>query len=101
MRLPGRGNLCVGFAASPVFHCPHPRDFGFGASNFLVGNLATLFFVSVFTRFSFDTLPLLLRASAREFLFDFAPTFLLDAESILCRQSFGFDLCPTRCFFRL
>jgi hypothetical protein len=92
VRLLGRGNLFVGFAAPRIFHCPHPSYFGFGASNFLIRNLATPFFVSVFTRFSFDTLPLVVSAIAREFLFDFAPTFLLDAQSIFCGQSFGFDL---------
>ena len=92
MCLLGRPNLFIGFAASRVFHLTHPGDFRFGASEFVVRNLATLFFFRVFTSFSFDALPFLFRAIAREFLFDFAPAFLLDAQSVLCRESFGFDL---------
>ena len=95
MCLRGGTNLFVGFAAPRVFHLAHPSDFGFGAGNLLVRNLATLFFFSVFTSLNFDALSFLFSAVAREFLFDFAPAFLLDAQSVLCRKSFSFDLRST------
>jgi hypothetical protein len=97
----GCANLFVGFAAPRLFHFAHASDFRFGAGDFVVGNLATLFFVSVFASFSFDPLPLVFSARAREFLFNFAPAFLLDAESVLCRKSFGFDLRSAGRFFGL
>jgi hypothetical protein len=90
--LPSCPNLFVSFAAPRVFHLAHARDFRFGAGDFVVGNLTTLFFVSAFAGFSVDTLPFLFSAVARKFLFDFTPALLLDAESVLCRKSFGFYL---------
>jgi hypothetical protein len=50
--------------------------------------------------FDFDSLPFLLSALTRGFLFDLAPLLLLSSQSILRREARCLDLSPAAFFLR-
>src|SRR6266849_3810648 len=59
-----------------------------------------MFFFGLFPSFDFDSLPFFLSALPRGLLFDLAPLFLLNSQSILGREARCFDLSPAAFFFR-
>src|SRR5438552_11032532 len=100
MRLLCRAPLGINFGAPSFFHRAHALYFFFGACDFLFGNLTPMLFDSALANLNFDPLFLLLGAASGNVLFRLAPTFLLDAQSILRSQACSFELSVTRFLFR-
>src|SRR5437016_4450032 len=95
-----RAPLRFNFGAPSFFHCMHALYFFFRARDFLFGNLAPMHFGSPLANLSFDPLFLLLGAATGKVLLRLAPTFLLNAQSILRSQACSFEFRVTRFLFR-
>jgi len=87
VRFFGSAQTRFSVSAARILHGPHALQFFFGASEFLLGDLAVILLFGVFASFSGDSLFLLFRSLTRTFGFRLAATLMFDAQGPFSRES--------------
>jgi hypothetical protein len=71
-----------GFVATVLFSRTQTQDNFLGFLNLCLGNLASLILFGTIAHFSFNSLPLVLSATARDLFFLFVPARLLGSQRV-------------------
>jgi hypothetical protein len=72
------------FATTVLFDCAQTHQSFLSFTNICFGNLASLVFFGAVACFSFDSLPFVFSASARDLFFLLMPPRLLSAQPVFC-----------------